>query len=117
METHTLKRDGDRNIVFDGVLLGEASSQRPDNQRWFEARIFLTAGGSYVVAGAGKTAVEGETDRCWAVTCATGAEVVQALTRVDDDDVPYLTRTARDALTTAAERDDGIRDAFFDRVA
>lgn len=115
--TYTLKRDGDRNVVFDGLLLGEASSQRQDQDRWFEARIFKTVGGTYVVAGVGRSTRLGETDRCWAETCATGAEVIGFLTRTDDDGVEYLTRTARDALTAAADLDDGIRDAFFRRVA
>lgn len=117
LETYTLKRDGDCNLLFDGRLLGEATSRHHEQDRWFEARIFKTEGGTYVVGGAGKSVVPGETDRCWAVECASGAEVVAALQRVDDDEVRYLTRTARDALTAAADEDDGIREAFYRRVA
>lgn len=117
METYTLKRDGDRSLVFDGVRLGEGSSRRGSSPRWFEVAIYRTAAGNYVVAGAGVSSVPGETDRRWAVHCHTGQEVVQALTRRDDDNVEYLTRTAREALTDAAETDVGIRDAFYKRVA
>lgn len=117
VRTYTLKRDGQRNLVLDGVLLGEASSRRGDQERWFEVRIFRTEAGRFVVAGAGRSIVDGETDRCWAEICDDGADVIAALIRVDDDDVEYLTRTARDALNDAAERDETIRDAFYRRVA
>lgn len=117
MQTYTLKRDGDRSLVFDGELLGSGSSKRDDHSRWFEVRIYRTVGGNYIVAGVGRSTVEGEIDRYWADTCTTGHEVVRALTRVDDDDVEYITRTARDALNEAAEADAGVRDAFLKRVA
>lgn len=116
-ETFTLKRDGDRSLVFDGSRLGAGSSRRHEAPRWFQVEIFRTESGRYVVAGAGKSVLPGEVDRCWAVECETPQEVVKALTRYDDDQVEYLTRTARDALEAAAESDVGIRDAFLKRVA
>jgi hypothetical protein len=116
-ETITLKRDGDRSLVFDGTRLGEGSSRRHQAPRWFEVQIYRTASGRYVVAGAGKSVLPGEVDRCWAVECDEPREVVRALTRYDEDEVEYLTRTARDALEAAAAVDVGIRDAFLKRVA
>lgn len=116
-ETFTLKRDGDRSLVFDGARLGASSSRRGDADRWFEVGIYLTVGGTYIVSGVGRSVRDGETDRSWAVTCPSPREVIVALTRYDEDDVAYLTRTSRDALEQAARSDDGIRDAFLDRVA
>ncbi len=117
MQSYTLRRDGDRNLAFTGQLLGEASSRRPGQDRWFEAQIFKTEAGTYIVAGVGRSDIEGETDRCWAVTASDGAGVVQALTRIDEDDIEYLTRTARDALNAATEHDEGIKAAFLKQVA
>lgn len=117
METFTLKRDGDRSLVFEGELIGRGSSRRGDAPRWFEVHIYRTAGGVFVIGGAGRSLLPGETDRCWAETAETGPEAVRLLTRKDDEGVEYLTRTARDALSQAAEADDRIRDAFLKRVA
>lgn len=117
MQTFTVKRDGDVSLVFDGLLLGSASSRRPDADRWFEVKIFKTTGGTYVVAGAGRSALPGERDRCWAVTCAEPLEVVRALTRRDEDGVEFITRTASDALEQSSRVDEAVRDAFLKRVA
>lgn len=117
MESFTLKRDGDRSLAFDGILIGEGSSRRGNAPRWFEVKIFRTEGHQYVIGGAGRTIIDGERDRCWALTATDGQEVVQALTRIDDDGVEYLTSTARDALAQASEQDIEIRSAFLKRVA
>lgn len=117
MQSFTLSRDGDRSLVFDGTLLGNASSERADAPRWFEIAIYRTEAGRYVVAGSGRSRVEGESDRCWAYDYTEPGDVVRRLTRVDTEGVEYITRTARDALRAAAELDDGLRGAFLKRVA
>lgn len=117
MQPYTLKCDGDRSLAFDGVIIGEGSSRRVDASRWFEVKIFRTAGNQYVVGGAGRTILPGERDRCWAVTAQNGQEVIKSLTRVDEDGIEYLTSTARDALEQASEKDSEIRSAFLKRVA
>lgn len=117
MQTYTVKRDGDVSLVFDGLLLGRASSHRPDARRWFDVAIYRTLGGTYVVAGIGRSDVVGERDRCWAVTCTDPADVMRSLTRRDEDGIEFLTRTARDALDEAAEADLDLRDSCVKRVA
>lgn len=116
-QTHRLRQDGDRDVSFDGVLLGSASSETPDSDRWFEVSIYRTVGGRYLVAGIGRSRVDGETDRHWVVECESGGDVVAALTRTDPEGIEYLTRTARDAIDAAAATDDSIRDSFLRRVA
>lgn len=142
MTTYTLTRDGDTSLVFEGELIGEGSSRRGNSPRWFEAKIYRTAAGSYVVSGTGRSEVEGETDRRWAVVCDDGYDVVAALQRDElrcadcgNDFAPqngacecgsyerettgvrFLTKTARDAIAQAATRDPEIRDASVERVA
>lgn len=117
VDTITLRRDGDRSLVFDGVLLGSGSSKREGVDRWFEVEVYRTAGGRYVIAGRGMSQVEGEVNRCWAVDVDEPRDVLRELTRVDGEGVEYLTRTARDALSRAADEDEGIRNVFLKRVA
>lgn len=117
METITLKRDGDLSLTFEGELLGSGSSRRGQITRWFEVCIYRTAAGAFVVAGVGRSIVDGETDRCWAEIVHTGAEVRSLLTRTDNDDIRYITRTAMRAMTEAAEHDERIRDVAAERVA
>ena len=142
METWTLKRDGDRSLTFEGVMLASASSRRGSASRWFEVSLYRTAAGSYVVAGVGRSDVDGETDRHWVEVVDRPADVVEALKRDEmqcascggdwfragrcgdcgsterkPSGQRYLTNTARDALNEAAESDDGVREAFLQRVA
>ena len=48
-------RDGNRVLRFDGVLLAESSSRRPDTDRWVEFQLYRTSSGSYVLGRIGQT--------------------------------------------------------------
>ena len=49
--------DGEREIDFDGDLLGVATSYSPGKARWFEVRIFKSRGGKWIVNGVGRSLV------------------------------------------------------------
>jgi hypothetical protein len=60
--------NGDQTIVFDGDLLGEASSEfgfrGERRERWSVIQIFKTSDGKYVVAKIGKSRVVHSSPRC-----------------------------------------------------
>lgn len=78
-----------------------------------EVNIYRTDTGRYVVAGIGKSAVPGESDRPWAHVSDSADGAVESLYLVDDYEVRYLTRVAKNALTDAARVDEKIRNAFL----
>lgn len=107
MTTFTLP-DGDNEVTFFGERLATASSHHPGKPRWFEVTIYRTETGKYVIAGAGKSAVAGETDRCWVKVSETASGAVEALHQYDDDGVRYLTNVSREALNSACAADDEL---------
>lgn len=54
-----------------------------------------------------------ESPRYWAQVFDSGEGVVSSLKKYDDNGTEYLTDVARRLLTTAAENDDNIHDAFY----
>lgn len=97
--------DDERVLAFEGVLLGAASSERADKDRWFELRLFRTEAGAYVISGVGKSRVPGETDLCWTKIVDSAEDVIRALQRTDGDGELRLTNVARKALDAAANVD------------
>lgn len=143
MKSYTVTRDGDRDLAFTGELIGSASSRNRGRSRWFEVRIYRTEIGHFVVNGIGRSVIEGESDRSWAVVARTGEDVIAALqrdemqcadcrneyaaprgacercgsTKREPSGAKFLTKTANEAITHAAARDAAIADAFVQRVA
>jgi hypothetical protein len=105
--------DGEREIRFRGQLLGESSSKQPGKTRWIELKIFRTTGGNYIVAGVGRSTNDGETDRCWAHVSESAQGALETMYMYDGDDVRYLTRTAKDAITKAMALDPELRKAYL----
>jgi hypothetical protein len=105
--------DGERHIRFKGVKLGHSSSQSNGKERWSEISIFRTEGGSYVVAGVGRTTLPNETDRHWAQVCERPQGVIERLYMLDHDSSRYLPRTSLQALNQARDRDPALNDAFL----
>jgi len=97
--------DEERVVAFEGELLGEASSERGDKDRWFELRLYRTQAGAYIVAGVGKSRVPGETDLCWCKIVDRTEDVIRALQRNDADGELRLTNVAKRVLDQAAEVD------------
>lgn len=105
--------NGPRVVSFSGTKLAEASSHQEGKPRWFEVTLYLTDGGTYVVAGAGRTTVAGERDREWATVCDDAAGVVKRLMMHDESSGQrYLPRTSQQLLVDASRVDDGIRSAY-----
>lgn len=105
--------DGEREIRFEGALLGSSTSARPGKDRWIEISIHKTNGGKYIISGVGKTEVQGETERYWAHVAETPAGAIECLHLYDGDGVRYLTRTAKVALATACTLDEKLRSAYL----
>lgn len=110
--THTV-RARDRELVFEGVLLGSSTSQTAGKQRWSEVYIYKTIDGEYIVAGIGRSTLPGDKDLCWAHVCGTPAAAVEQLHQYDDDEVRYITALSRRAIEDAGRQDQALLDAFM----
>lgn len=60
---HDVPRDNERNLKFQGVLLGSAAPARDIEGRWMELRIYKTAGGKYVFSRIGRSINPDERDK------------------------------------------------------
>ncbi len=112
-KSYTVERDGERDLMFMGVMLAEASSWRcngPSQNRWTEIAVYQTSAGKYVVAIVGRTIWQGEHDRHEAHVCATPGEVVDAM-RQDG----CLSRLAKEVLDELAAVD-AFRDVVVENV-
>jgi hypothetical protein len=103
----------DRELNFEGELLGSSTSYGEGKPRWSEVQIFRTIDGDYVVAGVGRSTAPGEKDLRWAHVCLTPAAVVEQLHQYDDDKVRYITALSRRAIIDAGERDPELLAAFM----
>jgi hypothetical protein len=97
--------DDERVVAFEGWLLGAASSERSDKDRWFELSIYRTNAGAYIVSGVGKTRVPNEVDLAWCKILDRAEDVIRALQRTDGEGELRLTNVARRALDQAADND------------
>jgi hypothetical protein len=75
--------------------------------------IYKTVGGSYVVAGVGRSTREGETDREWAQTSTKARAIIERLRLRDDDGVWYIPSTSLRVLEDAAGLDIEIYEALY----
>jgi|TARA_R110000796_G_scaffold180209_2_gene296808 hypothetical protein len=46
-------KDGPRTLQFNGKLLAESTSERPDSLRWIEFKLYKTESGSYILSRVG----------------------------------------------------------------
>lgn len=104
--------DGEREVQFTGVLLGEASSFRRGKSRWSEIKIFRTRGGNYIVAGVGRSTVPNESDRFWTQVCERPHGVIEKLHMLDEDGARYIPHTSREALEQSTLNDEELRSAY-----
>lgn len=111
MLTHLIE-DGDRHIELRGEVIGSSTSYADGKRRWAEITIYRSLAGQYVVAGVGRSTVDGEVDRCWAHVCVTADAVVARLRMTDEDDVRYMPAVSKRALAAAACADAGIAGAY-----
>jgi hypothetical protein len=136
--TWTITDQYGESVTVTGELLGLGSTYRPRHQnhgpnefapprthcstcRWTELLIFGTdpedgkALGNYLVVKRGASIVPGEKDFIEWEWLVTGHEVMEKLTTRRGSDV-FLTPTASRAASQAAEYDQGMRDAWLNRV-
>ena len=113
MSTVYRLRDRGRELDFEGELLASESSYAPGKTRWLEVAIYKTVGGSYVVAGIGRSTRENESDREWAQSSTKANAIIERLKLRDDDGVWYIPATSLRAIKRAAELDEGIYEALY----
>jgi len=111
MITYTVP-DRDREIQFDGELLGEVSSRTSVKERWIELALYRTDAGSYVLAGIGRSTVAGEHDRKWAEISDEPDGIIEFLYLTNDHSQRFLPNTARKLLNQASLVDERIRLAY-----
>ena len=116
MTTQIVKRDGKRDLCFEGTLLAEVSdrsSSGPRSSRWREVRIYKTyyTPQQYVVAVTRGTLWEGEEETHGAVICQTPEAVADALT-----DEGYMGLAEKQCLSLAAEVDYELKSVEFENL-
>lgn len=105
--------DGERELRFCGVLLGQSDSRKSASQeRWAEISIYRTDAGRYIVAGIGRSVREGEHDKHWAQVCEEADGAIAALHQLDDNNIRYMTWVNRRALEQAAATDKELERAY-----
>lgn len=109
---------GDEAIVFTATKLAEATSFEEGKPRWTELALYLTDDGTYLISGAGRTQVEGETDRRWLNVQTRPRDVIRSLQRVDrETGRRFLTIVAEELLDQASDFDPDLAREFERYVA
>jgi hypothetical protein len=86
---------GNSIVQFDGEHVAHVSSELPSKERHTEFDLFLSSHDEWILQGIGRTKVEGETDRYWAVVSDDPADILQSILGQD------VSRLAKKLLTTA----------------
>lgn len=110
-----LRRTGDIDLVFRGVLLAEQSTYEDGLARWAELRIWRTDSGKYVMQRLGRTTVEGEVDKNTTRIVVDPNRLAEAL-RSKQAGVEFMSNVALDALDEAAANDPLIDRASVERI-
>lgn len=109
----TVYRDDGRDLRFQGVVLGRATSYVDGSERWTEITIFKTDKGNYVASVVGLSIVPGESDRYKAVRSNSAEDIVTFLSHPVKR---FLTIVAKGALEAAAVNDDSLAGALVEEV-
>ena len=72
-------QNGDTITQFTGEHIATVSAALPSKDRWTEFSIFLTQHDEWILQGIGRTRLEGETDRYWAVISDDPADLLQSI--------------------------------------
>lgn len=118
---YRIPRDGDRDLSFEGKLLGEGSHGTGGNSgfvkdwtRGTDVEIYRTKGGSYVVSVRQWSRWQGEGEVNRAAICKSPSEVLNWLT---DDCGGTLGPASKEAWDAAAGADQGIAAMGYEEVA
>ena len=82
MKRHTLERDDDVDVSFEGEKIASVDSReygKPDLSRWFEIHLYRTNGGKIVAHEIGNTKKPGERRFFQVYVCDTKEELVRKL--------------------------------------
>jgi hypothetical protein len=102
MTTIHVKRDGQRDLKFEGELIAEVSSHvsRGERQnRWTEMALYKSQSGKFVVAIKGITIWQGEHDRYRGHVCGSTTQLVGTL--IEDNGEGKLSWLAKELLDKA----------------
>lgn len=110
MKQYTIKRDGQRNLTFQGELIAEAHGRWQNGReqnRWTDLTLYKTAGGKYVLQNEYNTQWQGEANSDDAWVLATAQEVYDKLTEdaIEHDSEQPLGRLDKELLEDAAKAD------------
>jgi len=117
MEKFKVSRDGLPPISFTGELIGTGcnrSHQGPTQNRWTEVNIYRTKGGRYVWSLVHNTIWQGESDSYSGGSCATAAEVIEALKGDREDG--KLGSVSEQAVVSATEDDPAFAALWVEEV-
>ena len=106
--TYTLTRDDDRDLRFQGKLIGKVSSFDWDDgdatpqdigtgypigaSRWTDLELYRAEHGAWIVASIGRSSVEGELDHHAVYVCSNENDVIDALERDNDGKLGWLSK-------------------------
>jgi len=107
-----VRRDGDRDLEFRGVLLG-SGAMKNGTWRGTNVDIYRTASGRYVMAVRAWTQWQGEHDSHRAAVCDTPEEVLAWLRQ---DAGGALGPASKGALEEAAGADPGLAAVLTERI-
>lgn len=88
---------GNTIVQFNGELIAHVSSELPSKDRHTEFDLFLSEHSEWILQGIGRSKVEGETDRMWAIVSRDPADVLQGILGND------VSRLAKKLLATALQ--------------
>lgn len=80
-----LRRDHEPDLLIEGAALVAQVSSRGrgghNDDRWTELRLWISRAGKLVAEQVGRSAIEGERDRCRAWVCHDHADLIRYLRR------------------------------------
>lgn len=80
MKNNTLfYQNGTTIVQFAGELIAHVSSELSVKDRWTEFDLFLTDDDIWILQGIGRTKIETEQDRYWAITSKDPSDILQGI--------------------------------------
>jgi len=112
MERIRVHRDGMKDLVFEGELLGAASNRYIGGQSqttWFELELYKTKGGKYVLYEGFKTCWQGEAD-------THSAKVYENVDALRDGFLEEMSNLEYSLFSEACEKDPSLEDIRDDVI-
>lgn len=110
---YVVLRDGESELIFNGVELARVDSENPTKKYWTELAIFRTAAGKYVIERIGRARSANKRDWFGARVVDTAEEVIDAMRDPKRDN--RLNSLAISCLDQASEFDEDL-DAVLARL-